>query len=445
MNLIVICTDTFRADYMGCYGNDWIETPYLDDFAEQSLVFESAWGESLPTVQARRVYFTGRSLLPYDEEEVQPKGVYPGLPGWMPMEQEDVALSEVLSEAGYFTGLITDVWHYFKPSMNLHRGFDTWEFIRGQEKDPWKSAPADEFDTRDHVPPHLWNERVHQALQRYLRNTQDFHSEEDYFCARSFRAAVRWLENNVDKKPFFLWVDTFDPHEPFDCPPEYAAGYHDDYPCDRFIFLYGISQEKIRPEDVPAIRGMYCGLLSLVDRWAGHLLDAIERLGLFDDTLVVFTTDHGTEFGEHGHVQKAAHLLHPPCVRLPLIIHHPDPELSGRRVEGLVSAVDLMPTALELVGVEGPDRMTGLNFWPAVEGNPVRDHVVSSFGWWGSVRTKDWNYLFPTRRDAEGGAKLYNRNKDPEETEDVSGEHPEVVAEMEELAARTWPHRGSAG
>ncbi|MFO7956445.1 MAG: sulfatase [Candidatus Brocadiia bacterium] len=441
MNLVVICTDTFRADYMGCYGNDWIETPNLDRFAERSIVFESAWGESLPTVQARRVYFTGRSLLPYDEDEVQPKGVYPPLPGWMPLEEDDVSLSEVLKEQGYFTGLVTDLWHYFKPAMNLHRGFDTWEFIRGQESDPWKSAPEGTFDTRQYVPEHMWDERVHERLSQYLRNTQDFHSEEDYFCARTFRTAGRWLENNADKRPFFLWVDTFDPHEPFDCPPDYAAKYHDDYPCERFIFLYGIAQENIREEDIPAIRGMYCGLLTLVDRWAGHLLNTIERLGLLEDTIVVFTTDHGTEFGEHGHVQKDAHLLHPPCVRLPLIIHHPDPALESRRVTEFASAVDLMPTLLNQLGVEGPHRMTGRDVWPTVEGEAVRDHVVSGFGWWGSVRTGEWNYIFPTRReDADEPGRLFHRTEDPDEMDDVADQHPDVVKEMRRLAAETWPH-----
>jgi len=416
-----------------------IETPYLDRFAEKSIVFENAWGESLPTVQARRVYFTGRSLLPYKEDEVQPKGIYPGLPGWMPMEQEDVALAEVLQANGYFTGLITDVWHYFKPSMNLHRGFETWDFIRGQEADPWKSAPLNAFDTRDYVPPHMWDERAHERLQRYLWNTQDFHSEEDYFCARTCRSAVSWLENNADKKPFFLWVDTFDPHEPFDCPKQYAARYYDDYPCERFIFLYGIAQEKIRPEDIPAIKGMYCGLLSLVDRWVGHLLDAVERLGLYDDTIVVFTADHGTEFGEHGHVQKAAHLLHPPCVRLPLIVHVPQAALAGRRVREFVSAVDLMPTLLGRLGIEGPGRMTGLDAWPTVEGRSVRDHVVSGFGWWGSVRTAEWNYVFPTRADSPQGPRLFHCLSDPQELHDVAAEHPDVLARMKELAAQTWP------
>jgi len=440
MNLIVICTDTFRADFLGCYGNDWIETPYLDEFARKSIVFESAWGESLPTVQARRVYFTGRSLLPYDEKEKQPKGVYPGLAGWMPMEDDDIALAEVLSENGYFTGLITDVWHYFKPNMNLHRGFRTWEFIRGQESDPWKTAPLNKFDTRKYVPPHLWNETAHDRLQQYLWNTQDMNSEEDYFCARTFRAAVRWLENNVDKKPFFLWVDTFDPHEPFDCPREYALKYYDKYPCERFIFCYGLPNQKVKPEDIPAIRGMYAGLVTLVDRWAGFLLDAIERLGLFEDSIVVFTTDHGTEFGEHGRVQKHPELLHPPTVRLPLIIHHPDESLAGRRVKEMVSAVDFMPTFLHLLGVKGPDRMTGLNFWDTVEGRAVRDHVVTGFHWHGAVRTKEWNYIFPTRRGATGKGRLYHVTEDPEEKEDVSEKFPDVVEEMKALARRVWKH-----
>ncbi|MEW6355421.1 MAG: sulfatase [Planctomycetota bacterium] len=439
MNLIVICTDTFRADYMGCYGNDWIETPCLDAFAKKSILFEQAYGESLPTIQARRVFFTGRSLLPYDLNEPQPKGVYPRLAGWNPMENDDVALAEVLKEQGYFTGLITDVWHYFKPNMNLHRGFKTWEFVRGQERDPWKTAPLTKFNTKDYVPEHMWCEQTHQALLEYLWNTQDMRTEEDYFCARSFRAASRWLENNVDKKPFFLWVDTFDPHEPFDCPKDYAAKYYDKYPCERFIFCYGIPPKLVKPEDFPAIKGMYCGLLTLTDRWAGFLLDTIERLGLFEDSIVVFTTDHGTEMGEHGRVQKHPDLLHHQVVRLPLIIHHPDPALAGKRVTELVSAVDFMPTFLRLLGQDVPGRATGLDFWPTVKGRAIREHVVSAYHDFGSVRTKEWNAIFPMTRGAKRKLQLYHTTEDWDELTDVADRRPDVVDEMKARARKTWP------
>lgn len=439
MNLIVICTDSFRADYLGCYGNEWIETPYLDRFASDSVLFESAWGESLPTIQARRVYFTGRSLLPFPEGEVQPKGVWPGLPGWLPLREDVVSLSEYLSDQGYFSGLITDVWHYFKPAMNLHRGFSTWQFVRGQESDPWRSAPNSAFDTRDYVPEHLWSESADRALRQYLVNTQDFRREEDYFCASTFRSAVRWLENNVDKKPFFLWVGTFDPHEPWDCPREYALRYHDDYPCERFIYLYGIEQGRARPEDIPAIRGVYAGLVSLVDRWVGFLLDAVERMELFEDTIIVFTSDHGTEIGEHGLIQKHAHLLHPPVVRLPLIVHVPGRSSAGRRVGEFVSAVDFMPTFLGLMDLDGPEGMTGLDFWPTVQGQAVRDHVVTGFGWHGSVRNAEWNYIFPTRPDPGVRPRLYNVREDPEEQTNVLSDCPEAVEQMKGIARTVWP------
>ncbi|MFW6189009.1 MAG: sulfatase [Planctomycetota bacterium] len=439
MNLIVICADTFRADYMGCYGNDWIHTPNLDRFAERSVTFDSAWAEALPTIEARRVYFTGHGLLPFPEDEKAPRGVFPTPPGWMPLREDRLSVSEILQDQGYFTGLICDTWHFFKPGMNMHRGFDTWEWVRGQERDFYGSAPEGSFDTRDYVPEHLWDENVHERLKVYLRNTQDFHSEEDYFCARTFRKAVQWLENNRDKKPFFLWVDTFDPHEPWDCPRDYAELYHDDYPCERFIYLYGIDRSKTREEDWPAIRGLYAGLVTLVDRWAGHLLDAVERMGLFEDTLVVFTTDHGTEIGEHGTVQKAPHLMYGPCVRLPLLVHHPDTELEGVRTDGLVSAADFLPTFLHRIGAESPEaQFTGADAWPAVEGRAVRDHVVTGWSWWGSVRTEQWNYVFRTRGE-QTEPQLYRWPEDPVETENVAAEHPEVVKRLQQTANRTWP------
>lgn len=438
MNLIVICADTFRADYLGCYGNDWIRTPNLDRFAERSIVFESAWAEALPTIEARRVYLTGRGLLPFQDEGPAPKGVFPSPPGWRPLPQHEVSLSELLQQNGHFTGLITDVWHYFKPSMNLHRGYDTWEWVRGQEGDFYGSAPLGTFDTRQHVPQHLWDEHAHQRLLTHLRNTQAFHGEEDWFCAQTFRKAVRWLENNADKAPFFLWADTFDPHEPWDPPKAYRDMYYDDYPCERFIYLYGIDGDKAHPEDWPAIRGLYAGMVSLVDRWVGYLLDAIERLGLLEDTLVVFTSDHGTEVGEHGRVQKAPHLMYSPCLRLPLIIHHPDPALAGSRVDELVSAVDLMPSLLDLLGIEPPEQTTGRSFWPAAGGTPVRDHVVTGWGNWGSVRTKQWNYVF---RTDEPGAdeQLYRWPEDPIELHNVIDQQPQAARRMRTLAAQTWP------
>jgi len=461
MNVIVICTDTFRADYLGCYGNKEIKTPRLDRFAERSILFENCYGESLPTIQARRIWCTGRSIIPFKKDK-PPKGIYPDLPGWRPLANDDVTIAEILKEKGYFTGLVTDVWHYFKPGMNLHRGYRNWQFIRGQEADPWRTGNKELFNPRDHIPEKFWTRFYEENVLQYLINTQDFESESDYFCAQTFATAAAWLEDNLNRKPFYLWVDTFDPHEPFDCPKEYAEMYHRDYPCERYIFAYGADASKAEPEDIPPIRGLYSGLVSLVDRWAGYLLDVIERLDLFQDTLVVFTSDHGTEFLEHGHLQKHPHLLHHQVVRIPLIVHHPDPSLAGKRVKGLVSALDFVPTFLKFLGEDGAEDLDGEDFLALATGekDKIHDYVYTGYGGYGSVRTLEWNLIFPAEgrssppadgdgklppdllahaRERRHPPRLYDLRNDFDEMEDVSARHPEVMRELSDLARKKWP------
>ncbi|UCG64742.1 MAG: sulfatase-like hydrolase/transferase, partial [Deltaproteobacteria bacterium] len=141
MNVILIVLDSLRADHVGCYGNTWIKTPNLDAFAEESALFERCFPESLPTVPARRAIVTGNRLFPFREWQPDPrKGKAFAVPGWEPLRDTDTTLSEILLEAGYRTAFITDTFHVFKPSMNFHRGFDEWRWVRGQEGDPYSSA-----------------------------------------------------------------------------------------------------------------------------------------------------------------------------------------------------------------------------------------------------------------------------------------------------------------
>ncbi len=144
-NIIIIIADTFRADHLGCYGSARVKTPYLDGFAKQSVVFTNANAEGLPTIPCRRVYHTGKSVLPEA--------------AWQPLAADDVTFAQVLSRHDYTTGFIVDTYHHFKPDYNFHRGFDSWQWVRGQETDRWKSGPQDKFDPKNHMPAHLWNER----------------------------------------------------------------------------------------------------------------------------------------------------------------------------------------------------------------------------------------------------------------------------------------------
>lgn len=449
MNLVFIVTDTLRADYIGAYGGDWVETPNLDAFARSAVRFNDCHGEGLPTIQARRVYMTGRGVLPF-EDTPQLKGVDPNLPGWRPLREDDVALAEYLRERGYWTGMVTDLWHFFKPNMNFHRGFHTWEFIRGQERDPWRVGPPDKYRAEDFIPEHLIDEKGwRERILPYVYNTEWFEGEEDYFVARTMRAAAEWLENCRDRAPFFLYVDTFDPHEVFDPPRHYAQMYHDEYPLRRPLYGYGVNMDAVTDEDVVWIRALYAAKVSLVDRWFGYLMEHLERLGLMDDTVIAFTSDHGTEFFEHGKICKGADAIYAPMTRLPLIARSPRHEaLAGRAVDGLVSAIDFAPTLLRLIGQPPPETMTGLDCWPLATGeaSEIRDHLITGFSRSGAVRTLDWllhTHAEPNARnvgnEAQTPPRLFDLKNDPGEKENVIERHPEVRRELLEKARRVWP------
>jgi len=420
MNLIIIIADTWRADYLGCYGNDWIQTPNLDQLAAEGTVFTNCYADGLPTIPARRVYFTGKSILPMEN-------------GWRPLYPHDVTISEVLQKNGFTTGFIADTYHYFKPNYNFHRGFDTWEWIRGQENDQRHSGPKGEFDPKKHMPEHLWNENYDRLMRQYLMNTQDWQTEEDYFCAKSFRAGMRWLERNIDGKPFMLWIDTFDPHEPWDAPKRFQEMYYDNYPCERFLFGYGVRGQDVQEDDVPAIKGLYAAEVTFVDRWIGRFLEKVQDLGLMDDTIIAFSTDHGTHLGELGCVQKTPGLLNSCVAQLPFIVRHPDSQFAGKRVDALVDAVDFMPTFLSMLDVEGPEEMTGKNCWQLLTGetDAIYDRVFTGFGPFAAVRDLQWHYFQHIKGENPGkGPCLYDLVNDPDETTNAAEQHPDVVTQM---------------
>jgi len=419
LNMIVIIADTFRADHLGCYGSKRVKTPYLDKFAEESVVFANANAEGLPTIPCRRVYHTGKSVLPQSE--------------WRPLYSNDITFAEVLQKHGVTTGLIIDTYHHFKPDYNFHRGYDSWEWVRGQETDRWKSGPREKFDPKKHMPAHLWNERYDLNMRQYLMNTQGRKSEEDYFCARSCRAAMDWLERNINNKPFMLYIDMFDPHEPWDAPPRYQKMYRDEYPYERYLFGYGVGVQDIRQDDLPVIRDLYAAEVTFSDYCIGRLLERIDELGLKDDTIVAFSTDHGTHLGEEGCVQKTPALLNACVTNIPLIIRHPDKKFAGKHIDGLASAIDFMPTFLPLLGIDDYQDMDGENMWRLVTGEvpAIHDNVYTVFRNFGAIHSLDWHYFQNVRgKDIGKGPCLYDLKNDPNQAKNVIKEFPDIAKDM---------------
>ena len=236
MNLVLVILDTFRKDHVGAYGNPWIHTPHLDAIARESVLFTEAYPESLPTLPVRRALHTGQRVFPFHGHRPL-KGDFVGAPGWGPINEEQDTLSELLGEKGYRTAFITDTYHQFKPSKNFHRGFDEWVWIRGQESDKYLSGPPVlEAEIMARSTPSQKNDVwFHRFMTSYLRNNTYRMTEKDYYPARLFAEASRWLWDNQDAERFFLTVDSFDPHEPWDPPDHYRKLYDPDDDCTNVI------------------------------------------------------------------------------------------------------------------------------------------------------------------------------------------------------------------
>ncbi len=221
-NVVLVILDSLRKDHIGAYGNPWIKTPNLDALANESLRFTQAYPESAPTICARRAIHTGKRSWPFRDWE-PPKGEDILLQGWQPIPEGQKHLAEILKENGYATMFETDNMHQFKASYNFQRGFDAFNFIRGQTTDNYQ--PMWTF-------PH---ERVQDALlkgnvaamrlqmRQYWANVAgsnigERQSEEDWFAPRVFTGAMELLEAAKEGQPFFLVADSYDPHEPWDTP-----------------------------------------------------------------------------------------------------------------------------------------------------------------------------------------------------------------------------------
>jgi len=278
------------------------------------------------------------------------------------------------------------VYHMMKPGKNFHRGFDQWFWIRGQEADPYvladpaKVRPLMKRLGRD-IPENSW-------LIRHLVLREQWRDETDTCVSQTMRAAADWVRSYSLEKPFYLHVETFDPHEPWDPPEEYARRYDPEYGDSMVGVAAPHRTDMLTDKQFREVRAAYAGEVTLVDRWVGELLAALRETGRLDETLVVFTSDHGCMMGEQGQVHKGRDRLRNQVTRIPLIIRHPRGEAAGVRVSGFCQHQDIMPTILDLVGEPIPERVLGRSLWPQVqdkESSP--DFVVSGFGNCACVRT----------------------------------------------------------
>lgn len=469
-NVVVIVADTWRFDYLGCYGNDWIKTPNIDALAAESVVFENAYAEGCPTIPTRRALLTGRYTLPFR--------------GWGPLMSEDVTVADILWSQSVRTALITDTSPMHMPGYGYERGFDFTHHFRGQEFDHfYQDDPFDIDMDRYHKPAYdpddpetelPASQFARQELYDYLPQRQHWKSDEDQMVARVCKAAMDYLEKADRNKSFLLWLDSFDPHEPWDPPsiwdPSLKCPYDPDYdgkeiinPVPTFADLY------LTDAEAHHIRMLYAEKITMVDRWLGKVINKLKEADLYDDTLIVFLSDHGQPLGngKHGHgiVRKCRPWPYEELVHIPLVIRHPE-GMKGR-VSSFAQTVDVAPTIMDFLGVtQRTDRMQGKSLLPLMRGDveKVRDFAISgyfNFSW--SIITDDLSYVhWLTDRDlhdparlmsmygfskmeenkeiwtctpgsvaeTKAGNELYDRRKDPFQLDNIIDANPAAAEEL---------------
>ncbi len=399
MNLIFISIDSLNRHFLDVYeqrSEFRIEAPNFLRFAQKAAVFDCHYAGSLPCMPARREYFAG-----VQEFLWRP---------WGPMEPFDMSLAQAARKAGCITQLVTDHFHYFQHGSNgYYQDYHGFEFIRGHEYDAWKTAPVD--------PDPILLRQIKADLPRdpqfinravYARNVAGFHSEEDFFGPKVFSATAEWLEHNHRHEKWALVVDSFDIHEPFHCPEPYASMYTDENPRDPELVnwpYYGRidqGQSQLTERQVAFVRAQYAGKLTMIDRWFGRVLDKLDQLKLWDNTMVIVTTDHGHYLGEHGWMGKPNAPLYNVLASTPLLIWHPHSSKMGSRISALTSAVDLYATMLEAIGAQTPANTHSRSLMPLLRGETDSHREWALYGYWGStVNVTDgrYTYLHPCRTD----------------------------------------------
>ena len=374
-NVLWICTDQQRWDTLGCYGNDHVDTPHLDRLAAGGVLFERAFCQSPVCTPSRASFLTGRyprttrcrqngQSIPADERLISrllaDAGYACGLSGKLHLSPCHVSAAPVIERR------IDDGYAEFHWSHHPDQDWPTNEYgvwLRAQGKH-YARAP---FRGSDHVEAGMPAE-LHQTT----------------WCAQK---AIEFIDAHADAEtPWLFSVNIFDPHHPFDPPPEllqryldrldaiplpdYVPGELDEKPAFQQIdhrgayggnagFVYDAMDDA----DHRLVRAAYWAMCDLIDQQVGRMLDALDRTGQRENTIVIFMSDHGEMLGDHGIYLKGPY-FYEPAVRVPLIVSWPGTIPGGRRVAEMVELTDLAPTLLDAAGLDRFPGMQGTSLWP---------------------------------------------------------------------------------
>jgi iduronate 2-sulfatase len=440
-NVLFIAVDDLNTS-LGCYGDPLVKTPNIDRLAARGVRFDKAYCQ-FPLCSPSRV-----SLLTGLRPETT--RIFELKTDFRTILPDAITLPQAFQRAGYFTARVGKLFHYGVPGQIGTSGLDdprSWNQVvnpRGRDK-----------DEEDRVTNYTPQRGLGSAMSFYAADGTD----EEQTDGKSAGEAIRLLEER-GKEPLFLGVGFYRPHTPYIAPKRYFDMYPlasiklPDNPADDWDdipepainirpFNYGLTDEQCRE-----CKRAYFASISFMDAQVGRLLDALDRLKLSDNTIVVLWGDHGYLLGQHGQWMKQS--LFEESARVPLLIAAPGAKGNGQGCPRVVETIDIYPTLCDLAGVARPDNLAGASLRPLLE-NPTAAWSRPAFtqvqrqGFPGrSVRTERWRY---TEWDhGRKGVELYDHETDPREFKNLARDpkHAATVRELRGMLRKTFADESAA-
>lgn len=366
-NLVVVLLDSLNRHLLEPYGGREFDTPVLDRFAREAVRFDRHHVGSLPCMPARHDILVGALDFLWRP--------------WGSIEVWEEAITRDLRRRGVTTMLVSDHPHLFETGgENYHTDFTAWQYERGHENDPWRTVPDPTWAGAPALPARPSGTPMHYDDSRTW-----FRSEEEFPGPRTMAAAAEWVRTSARRHDrFFLLVDEFDPHEPFDTPAPYAGRYDPEWEGPAEIWppylVDAIAGGHLTERRARHIRANYGAKLTMIDHWLGTLLDAVDEAGLRESTAVVVCTDHGHYLGEHDLFGKPSAPVHSELGRIPLLVRWP-----GRgpgAVDALTTSVDLHATIADVFGAQVRHPTHGRSLVPLIDGTASAVRELALFGYW---------------------------------------------------------------
>ncbi|MCQ4948295.1 sulfatase family protein [Bittarella massiliensis (ex Durand et al. 2017)] len=431
-NILLITCDQLRSDYLGCYGADFMQTPHIDALAAEGRVYENAYSPNPVCIPARMGLLTGlgcRHHQFYDNRWA---------PDAPPLSYKLPTFPQILSDSGYDTCAVGKM--HFQPERRAS-GFD---HFFAMEEGP-SSREADSY--------------LQFLKEQGYGRVQSFHGVRHCLYMQPQRSllpealhgshwvadrSIQYLDEQRGRRPFLLWTSFIHPHPPFDAPDEWAEMYAGKLPAPAVPKTpLGLLAEENKTlgdladdASLQRMRELYAACVSYCDHQVGRIVEKLKELELYDDTLILFTSDHGEMLGDLGTYQKF--LPYDASCKVPFVLRWPQRVGAGERDPRFVDLYDILPTFLDAAGAAYPDvyDLPG----ESVFGEGVKDrryqyaeHQQGSKRWC-MLRDERYKYVYSYGDDEQ----LFDMVADPQETENLlcGGGTPEMRAVADRLRQR---------